>query len=89
MRLPFQDLPHPVADHLLLVPQMADIHAEDAIKKVSVPSNDLAKREDEFDIVEGDTHHSACSVFYEALNWFEAFLRDDNIFPEEPFVGPG
>ena len=64
-------------------------HAEDAIKKVSVSSNDLAKREDEFDIVEGDTHHSACSVFYEALNWFEAFLRDDNIFPEEPFVGPG
>jgi len=51
--------------------------------------SDLAKREDEFDIVEGDTHHSACSVFYEALNWFEAFLRDDNIFPEEPFVGPG
>ncbi len=73
----------------MLVPQMADIHAEDAIKKVSVSSNDLAKREDEFDIVEGDTHHSACSVFYEVLNWLEAFLRDDNIFPEEPFVGPG
>ena len=40
-------------------------------------------------IVEGDTHHRAYNVFYEALNWFEAFLRDENIFPEEPFVPMG
>lgn len=40
-------------------------------------------------IVEGDTHHMADKVFYEALFWFEAFLRDWNIFPEEPFVPMG
>jgi hypothetical protein len=40
-------------------------------------------------IVEGDTHHMAYKVFYEALVWFETFLRDENIFPEEPFVPMG
>ncbi|MGC2048457.1 MAG: hypothetical protein WA635_07595 [Gallionella sp.] len=40
-------------------------------------------------IVEGDTHHMADKVFYEAQFWFEAFLRDWNIFPEEPFVPMG
>jgi hypothetical protein len=34
-------------------------------------------------------NYRACSVFYEALNWLEAFLRDDNIFPEEPIVPIG
>ena len=40
-------------------------------------------------IVEGDTHHMAYKVFWEALVWFETFLRDENIFPEEPFVPKG
>jgi len=40
-------------------------------------------------IVEGDTRHMANQVFYEALFWFEAFLRDWNIFPDEPFVSMG
>ena len=40
-------------------------------------------------IVEGDMHHLADKVFGEALLWFEAFLRDWNIFPEEPFVSMG
>ena len=40
-------------------------------------------------IVEGDTHHMADKVFHEALSWFEVFLRDWNIFPEEPFVPNG
>src|SRR5262249_49479902 len=30
LHLPSQDLAHPVADHVVLVPQMTDIHAEDA-----------------------------------------------------------
>jgi hypothetical protein len=40
-------------------------------------------------ILEGDTRHMADKVFYEAQLWFEAFLRDWNIFPEEPFVPMG
>jgi len=40
-------------------------------------------------IVEGDTHHMAYKVFYETLVWFETFLREWNIFPEEPFVPMG
>lgn len=39
-------------------------------------------------IVEGDTQHSADDVFYAALHWFQTFIREYNIFPEEPFV-PG
>ena len=40
-------------------------------------------------IVEGDTRHMADKVFYEALFWFETFLREWNIFPVEPFVPMG
>jgi len=40
-------------------------------------------------IMEGDTRHRAYNVFYEALKWFQAFIRDHNIFPEEPFVPMG
>ncbi len=40
-------------------------------------------------IMEGDTCHMAYNVFHEALVWFEAFLRERNIFPEEPFVPMG
>lgn len=40
-------------------------------------------------IVEGDTLHMADKVFYEAQIWLEVFLRNWNIFPEEPFVPMG
>ncbi len=40
-------------------------------------------------IVEGDTQHQAIHVFHAAQVWFEAFLREENIFPEEPFVSKG
>ena len=40
-------------------------------------------------IVEGEKQHQAMQVFHDALNWFKAFLRDENIFPEEPFVSKG
>ncbi len=40
-------------------------------------------------IVEGEAHHMADKVFYDALFWFEAFSREWNIFPEEPFVPIG
>jgi hypothetical protein len=40
-------------------------------------------------IVEGKTCHMAEEVFYNAKFWFEAFLREQNIFPEEPFVPMG
>jgi hypothetical protein len=37
-------------------------------------------------IVEGDTHHDAYKVFFEAFAWFKTFLHEQKIFPEEPFV---
>jgi hypothetical protein len=40
-------------------------------------------------IVEGNTRHMADKVFNDALFWFKVFLRDWNIFPEEPFVPMG
>jgi hypothetical protein len=40
-------------------------------------------------ILEGDTQHMAYKVFFEALVWLDSFLRDENIFPAEPFVPKG
>jgi len=40
-------------------------------------------------IVEGDTRHMADKVFYDALFWFQAFVRDRNVFSDEPFVPMG
>jgi hypothetical protein len=41
-------------------------------------------------IVEGNTHHMADKVFYDALFWFQAFVRERNVFPpDEPFVPMG
>jgi hypothetical protein len=40
-------------------------------------------------IVEGDKQYQAIDVFQTAQIWFEAFLRDENIFPEEPFISMG
>ena len=40
-------------------------------------------------IVEGNTHHMADKVFYDALFWFQAFVRDRNVFSDVPFVPIG
>jgi hypothetical protein len=40
-------------------------------------------------IVKGDTHHLADTVFYHALFWFQSFVHDRNVFPDEPFVPIG
>jgi hypothetical protein len=40
-------------------------------------------------IVDGDTQHLADQVFREALSWFQAFIHEWKIFPEEPFVSMG
>jgi hypothetical protein len=40
-------------------------------------------------IVEGASQHPADKIFFDALFWYEAFLRDWNIFPEEPFIPLG
>lgn len=40
-------------------------------------------------IKEGDTPHLADKVFFAGLFWFQAFLREWNIFPEEPFAPSG
>jgi hypothetical protein len=40
-------------------------------------------------IVEGDTRHMADKVFYAALHWYEAFIRDRDVFRAEPFVPMG
>src|SRR6266540_788035 len=37
LRLPCQDLAHPVADHVMLVPQMTEIHADDAAVVIHEP----------------------------------------------------
>jgi hypothetical protein len=34
----------------------------------------------------GTTEQPAHKVFYEALFWYQSFLRDWDVFPEEPFV---
>ena len=35
-------------------------------------------------IVEGNLHHQADKVFYDALFWFQAFIRDRNILYDGP-----
>jgi len=40
-------------------------------------------------VIEGDTTHMAENLFWEALFWFKAFIREWDIFPEEPFIPQG
>ena len=40
-------------------------------------------------ITEGAIEHDAQRVFYEAMFWFQRFINEWNVFPEEPFVPRG
>ena len=57
-----------------------------AAKLAAIPAGESPANRD---AMGGDACHMAYNVFHEALVWFEVFLRERNIFPEEPFVPMG
>jgi hypothetical protein len=86
----FQEYVREACPALKLCNQVANGSKHSGFRKVSAIISDG----DGYDygnpvIIDGDTHHSADKVFYDALFWFEKFLHEQNIFPSEPFVPRG